>query len=184
MSTQTDSNGNMLSNEQVDYFKDSKVRDENGNLLIMYHGTSEDFNVFDISKLGINSRDNIKGIWLTSDENYASSFASKRMIKSYVNITNRLDELNKTIKLSDLQNAVSEFSKDYDVKVINKPDVIEKIYNKEYASDISIYDAITRSIPFNKQAFFNKYLEKYTGKDGILFQKGDGEYYAVAFNSN
>lgn len=35
----TDSDGNNLSAEQQEFFKNSKVRDENGNLLVMYHGT-------------------------------------------------------------------------------------------------------------------------------------------------
>lgn len=34
-----DSDGNELSQEQQEYFKDSKVRDEQGRLLTMYHGT-------------------------------------------------------------------------------------------------------------------------------------------------
>lgn len=34
-----DSTGKELSKGQQKYFKDSKVRDENGNLLVMYHGT-------------------------------------------------------------------------------------------------------------------------------------------------
>jgi len=35
----TDNKGNMLSKQQQEYFKDSKVRDENGNLKVVYHGT-------------------------------------------------------------------------------------------------------------------------------------------------
>ena len=35
----TDSDGKQLSEGQQEYFKDSKVRDENGNLLKVYHGT-------------------------------------------------------------------------------------------------------------------------------------------------
>lgn len=34
-----DSNGNGLTREQIEYFKESKVRDAEGNLLVMYHGT-------------------------------------------------------------------------------------------------------------------------------------------------
>lgn len=34
-----DSQGRKLSNEQIEYFKDSKVRDENGALIPVYHGT-------------------------------------------------------------------------------------------------------------------------------------------------
>ena len=35
----SDSDGNQLTEEQSDYFKDSKVRDDNGNLKVMYHGS-------------------------------------------------------------------------------------------------------------------------------------------------
>lgn len=34
-----DSDGNTLSKEQQEFFKDSKVRDKDGNLLVVYHGT-------------------------------------------------------------------------------------------------------------------------------------------------
>ncbi|MBO5294433.1 MAG: hypothetical protein J6B71_04220, partial [Clostridia bacterium] len=46
-SLSSDSEGKKLTKEQSDYFKDSKVRDENGNLKVMYHGTPNgDFTVF------------------------------------------------------------------------------------------------------------------------------------------
>lgn len=38
-SLDVDSDGNTLSEQQKEFFKDSKVRDENGNLLVVYHGT-------------------------------------------------------------------------------------------------------------------------------------------------
>lgn len=38
-SLDVDSEGNTLSEQQKEFFKDSKVRDENGNLLVVYHGT-------------------------------------------------------------------------------------------------------------------------------------------------
>ena len=46
-SIDVDSEGRELTKEQAEYFKDSKVRDENGNLLVVYHGTRKaDFTVF------------------------------------------------------------------------------------------------------------------------------------------
>ena len=45
-----DSEGRTLTEAQQEYFKDSKIRDENGNLLVVYHGTDADFTVFDVSK--------------------------------------------------------------------------------------------------------------------------------------
>ena len=44
----SDSDGNKLTNEQADYFKDSKVRDADGNLKVMYHGSQNGgFHTFD-----------------------------------------------------------------------------------------------------------------------------------------
>lgn len=47
-----DSEGNELSQKQQEFFKDSKVRDDEGNLLVVYHSTDADFTVFDKDKLG------------------------------------------------------------------------------------------------------------------------------------
>ncbi|MBR2409352.1 MAG: hypothetical protein IKB07_10420 [Lachnospiraceae bacterium] len=46
----SDSAGRQLSEGQREYFKDSKVRDENGALKPVYHGTKAEFTKFDISK--------------------------------------------------------------------------------------------------------------------------------------
>lgn len=46
-SLQIDSEGQRLTEEQAEYFKDSKVRDKDGNLLVVYHGTKNPtFTVF------------------------------------------------------------------------------------------------------------------------------------------
>ena len=43
----SDSDGKQLTKEQQEYFKDSKMRDENGNLKVMYHGSQDaGFHVF------------------------------------------------------------------------------------------------------------------------------------------
>ena len=48
---QYDTAGRRLSAEQQEFFKDSKVRDENGNLIALYHGTENGgFTVFDAAK--------------------------------------------------------------------------------------------------------------------------------------
>jgi len=46
----TDSEGQALTAEQAEFFKDSKVRDTEGRLIPVYHGTNEDFTVFDKTK--------------------------------------------------------------------------------------------------------------------------------------
>ena len=72
-----DSDGKELSKAQADFFRDSKVRDENGNLKPVYHGTYEDFSVFDISKTSVTNAFG-SGHYFTSKQsdaqnNYASS---------------------------------------------------------------------------------------------------------------
>ena len=47
-----DSDGNQLSEEQQEFFKDSKVRDKKGNLLVVYHGTTANFNTFKKGDVG------------------------------------------------------------------------------------------------------------------------------------
>ena len=61
----SDSEGKQLTKEQQEYFKDSKVRDENGNLKVMYHGTPNgNFTVF---------RD---GTYFTDNKEYADRYQS------------------------------------------------------------------------------------------------------------
>jgi len=60
-----DSSGRVLTDAQQDYFKDSKIRDEDGNLLVVYHGTDAEFTVFDSTKT--RSRMDIQGSFLLND---------------------------------------------------------------------------------------------------------------------
>ena len=92
----TDSNGKQLSKEQGDYFKDSKVRNENGNLKVMYHGTSNGgHTVFDTygSNYGLFGQ----GSYFTDNKDIAQSYTNKgkgnnkQVYESYLNITNPID---------------------------------------------------------------------------------------------
>ena len=48
----TDSKGNNLSEAQVEFFENSTVRDKKGRLIPVYHGTTNDFNVFKRGDIG------------------------------------------------------------------------------------------------------------------------------------
>ena len=101
-----DSDGNQLSEDQQEFFAESKARDENGNLYVMYHGSrSPIFTEFDL----------YEGVWMTPDQRYAEVYAEMwhtwrdegkkakglessvyadpdyRLYKMYANITNPLD---------------------------------------------------------------------------------------------
>ena len=53
-SREIDSEGNHLTEAQAEFFKDSKIRDEDGNLRVVYHGTDAEFTVFDRTKARAN----------------------------------------------------------------------------------------------------------------------------------
>lgn len=84
-----DSDGNKLTQQQAEYFKNSKVRDEDGNLLKVYHGTTENFTVFDKTK-GRSNMD-IQGMFFSPWEIDAKGYGSN-VNAYYVNITNPASE--------------------------------------------------------------------------------------------
>lgn len=63
----TDSEGNELTKEQQERFKDSKVRDEQGRLLVLHHGTDVDFSEFKHEFIGDDNKDGL-GFYFTANE--------------------------------------------------------------------------------------------------------------------
>ncbi len=86
-----------LTEEQKEYFKESKVRDENGNLKVMYHGTSKGghtvFDPYGASKYGLFG----VGSYFTDNRSVAESYTekgkgnNKQIYETYLNITNPID---------------------------------------------------------------------------------------------
>ena len=92
-SSEVDSKGSELSLEQADYFKDSKVRDKDGNLLVVYHGTMENFSVFDITKSRSYDEKlnyDLPGFYF-SESNEESGGYGSAVKPYYVNVTNPYD---------------------------------------------------------------------------------------------
>lgn len=83
-SISVDSEGNTLSEQQQEYFKDSKVRDESGNLLPVYHGSANEF-VFDRNRMGKGNDQFGAGFYFATDEEASRHYGDK-VIKSYLNI--------------------------------------------------------------------------------------------------
>ena len=69
-------NNPKLTPEQEAYFKDSVIRDENGNLMPLYHGSNSKFTVFDSSKGGQSNKTAKVGHWFTPSEEGARNFAN------------------------------------------------------------------------------------------------------------
>ena len=153
-----DSQGRTLTKQQQEYFKDSKVRDENGNLKVMYHGTEANagipkeywFNVFDIDRAGSHGNMLGNGFYFTSNKEHAQQYAHTKgnVYETYLNITNPLE--------------IESFGAEETIKNIN-PNIEPNIYNK----DGSINGSKVRDYLLDN------------GYDGIK----SGDTY-VAFNSN
>jgi hypothetical protein len=86
---QVDSEGNELSTQQAEYFKNSKVRDENGHLRVVYHGTFEDFTVFDKTR-GRRNMD-IQGMFFSPWDDDAKGYGPK-VGAYYINLKNPAPE--------------------------------------------------------------------------------------------
>ena len=80
-----DSDGNRLSKEQMEYFKDSTVRDGDGNLQVVYHGTTSEFSTFERGDIGYHF-----GSAVQAENRVSGQSGEKRFIKAYLNITNPL----------------------------------------------------------------------------------------------
>ena len=87
-----DSDGNQLTEAQAEYFKDSKVRDKDGNLLVMYHGTNNE-DRFTVFENGHQRHRKLmgEGFYFTSKEERAAYYGTKNMYKVYLNIKNPID---------------------------------------------------------------------------------------------
>ena len=75
-SLKEDSTGKQLSEGQKEFFKDSKVVDGQGRLLVVYHGTKSDFTVFDRTKGGESNSIADVGFWFVADEQGALNWAN------------------------------------------------------------------------------------------------------------
>lgn len=88
---ENDSEGRELSSTQREYFKNSKVVDENGHLIPVYHGTPSTFTVFDINKLGQNTMmfSEGAGFYFTDKQEIAEKYAAANgnIMQVYLNIT-------------------------------------------------------------------------------------------------
>lgn len=93
-----DNQGRTLSKQQQEFFKDSKVVDRDGNLMVMYHRTeanvglpeNEKFTVFDRDKAGNNGTYYGSGFYFTPYSETAQDYAKSKgnVYETYLNMTN------------------------------------------------------------------------------------------------
>lgn len=110
----TDSTGRKLSEQQQEYFKDSKVRDAEGRLRPMYRGDAGSFTVFDRKK---SKGSNLygRGFYFTDSKTHAGQYGNN-VREFYLNITNPVPTTETTITRAQMRKflaAVAENEDDF-----------------------------------------------------------------------
>lgn len=105
-----DNTGRELTPAQQEYFRGSKARDENGNLLVMYHQTDGDFTVFDTGHKGAGTGDDETpfGVFLKKTSRDIGVRGKKQM-QLYANIQNPLRVDNR----EQLVRSLTQMSEEY-----------------------------------------------------------------------
>ncbi|EKT4486688.1 hypothetical protein JGK44_001088 [Shewanella algae] len=135
------------------WFGDSKVVDENGDPLVVYHGTGADFSTFSLDKAGSGTDTGMlgKGFYFSTDPNYASQYArrgeSPNVMPVYVS-------LKKPLVTNNLR----------DLPAIPEPQTIE-----EMAIADVLYSQQMRDTLMSK------------GYDGVIYETPNGTKEIVAF---
>ena len=182
-----DNQGRELSKGQQEFFKNSKVKDENGNLLTMYHGTNAEFNEFKYDNIGTTGLAYGRGFYFT-DNKSASDYYGSNKKEVYLDIRKPM-EIGKTQMSKDdfrkLVNAVNEATNGtLEVDYGSLEDAVgEYDYNGD---DIDLTTSI-RVASGLKDTEFYKILKDTLGFDGIKANNQGSEKngnFWIAFQSN
>ena len=140
-----DSEGKALTPEQAEYFKDSLVRDDNGNLLKVYHGSGSEFTVFNHKFLNTHGNSHGRGFYFTEKKSLAEGYSEKggQLLEGYLNITKPLSEDKVTMKKADL------------IKLIKATCKAEA---QEYVADGG-YETVAEALP---DTWISNYVDTYS----------------------
>ena len=111
--------------ELIHHFKDSKVRDSDGNLQVVYHGTGTLISEFDDSFTGQGNDQFGSGFYFTTDKLQAEAYQTAslpgkeklggsdnpNLIAAYLNITNPIVAIGESLKESNVKLTASKVAK-------------------------------------------------------------------------
>ena len=169
----TDSEGSNLSAEQQEFFKDSVVRDADGNLMVMYHGTANGgaFTVFDGDKLGNRTLTSQigQGFYFTNVKKEAESYMKNvdiygkvsngknpNLHQVYLNITNPFDINSDTLDIDKVKSVYMDGAYDYFFDnyipfYLNKKTVNGRAFTKAELQDMSKADRVSLYVDYLAQ---------------------------------
>lgn len=184
-SLQIDSAGQRLTEEQAEYFSQSKITDAEGRLLSLYHGSNayEEIHVFRRGKNGYLGG----GIYLTDSESYARKYADKngykgRIYNVYADARNPLEvstntpakEILRAIYGSDKVYDRRAAAQNYETQLISSSD-IRKLREKGYDAivwrfggdtEVSVFEPNQIKLTTNKTPTANSDIRYSLDKDG------------------
>ena len=129
-----DSEGNDLTDQQKEFFKDSKIVTEDGNLKVMYHGSPNEFTVFDRKKAKSSAYFG-KGFYFSDSSNQAGVYGNN--YKVYLNIKNPIHAGTNDITKSQLRKFVQAVAKneDYGIDNYGYDATVTSVTNDIYGKD-------------------------------------------------
>lgn len=176
-----DSKGNKLSKSQQEFFKDSKVRDEKGNLLVMYHGTEANvgipeefwFTVFDIDKSGNHGNMLGDGFYFTSNKEHAQQYSHSKgnIYETYLNITKPLEL--EHFSTGDLAYSIRKVNPFIEADIYKRDGTIDGYKVRKYLLDNG-YDGIHSGdtfVAFNSNQIKNITNQNPTSSQDIRYEK-------------
>ena len=177
----TDSTGRKLSEQQQEFFKDSKVRDAEGRLKPMYQGGAGSFTVFDRKK---SKGSNLygRGFYFTDSKTHAGQYGNN-VREFYLNITNPVSTTETTITRAQMRRflaAVAENEDDFSFENYGYGATIDSVLRSIYGkSDFLMLNDVSQTAIGDMVAAVELFNEiNGTSYDGLIM---DTE--TVAFRS-
>lgn len=186
-----------MSEQQKEFFKDSIVKNKDGLLIPMFHGTTNsDMYFFDGKKIGKNGTIRGHGFYLTNNLSYAESYTGEKgkVIMSFVNIKKPLSDWKQLIPKSDIKKfirkVVDKTGEDWlsnygDISSESYQTILDKAVDNLYkynSSDAEIIESIFVESRMEYEDYFPK-LTEILGYDGVIYDRAEG-LITLAFNSN
>lgn len=119
--TATDSAGNALTEAQQKYFENSQVRDEDGNLKVVYHGSPAVFTEFSADFMSSHGSSEGQGFYFTDYKPMAEGYQKSggQLLEGYLNIQKPLSDSEVTLKRSEVKKLLQALDPTGDDLVLN-----------------------------------------------------------------
>lgn len=120
-SLKEDSTGRELTEQQQEYFKDSEVRDEDGRLIPVYHGSQAQFTEFSADFMSMHGSMEGQGFYFTDNRSMAEGYKRDggQLLEGYLNISKPLSDSEVTMTKAELKKLLKAVDPAGDDVVIN-----------------------------------------------------------------